>query len=48
MELGEHNTTVNALLPGLVDTAVTPYEKRLSESMGEQGQKVERPTPQQA
>jgi NAD(P)-dependent dehydrogenase (short-subunit alcohol dehydrogenase family) len=48
MELGEHNITVNALIPGLVDTALTRYEKRLSESMGEQGQKVERPTPQQA
>ena len=48
MELGEHNITVNALIPGLVDTALTRYEKRLSESMGEQGQKVDRPTPQQA
>jgi NAD(P)-dependent dehydrogenase (short-subunit alcohol dehydrogenase family) len=43
MEFGEHNITVNALLPGLVDTALTRYEKRLSESMGEQGQKVEHP-----
>jgi NAD(P)-dependent dehydrogenase (short-subunit alcohol dehydrogenase family) len=48
LELGEHNITVNALIPGLVDTALTRYEKRLSESMGEQGQKVEHPTPQQA
>jgi NAD(P)-dependent dehydrogenase (short-subunit alcohol dehydrogenase family) len=48
MELGEHNITVNALIPGLVDTALTRYEKRLSESMGEQGQKVDHPTPQQA
>ena len=48
MEFGEHNITVNALIPGLVDTALTRYEKRLSESMGEQGQKVERPTPQEA
>jgi NAD(P)-dependent dehydrogenase (short-subunit alcohol dehydrogenase family) len=48
MELGEHNITVNALNPGLVDTALTRYEKRLSESMGEQGTKVEHPTPQQA
>jgi NAD(P)-dependent dehydrogenase (short-subunit alcohol dehydrogenase family) len=48
MELGEHNITVNALIPGLVDTALTRYEKRLSESMGEQGQKVEHPTPQEA
>jgi hypothetical protein len=48
VELGEHNITVNALVPGLVDTALTRYEKRLSESMGEQGAKVEHPTPQQA
>jgi NAD(P)-dependent dehydrogenase (short-subunit alcohol dehydrogenase family) len=48
MEFGEHNITVNALIPGLVDTALTRYEKRLSETMGEQGQKVEHPTPQQA
>jgi NAD(P)-dependent dehydrogenase (short-subunit alcohol dehydrogenase family) len=48
MELGEHNITVNALIPGLVDTALTRYEKRLSESMAEQGQKVDHPTPQQA
>jgi NAD(P)-dependent dehydrogenase (short-subunit alcohol dehydrogenase family) len=48
MELGEHNITVNAVIPGLVDTALTRYEKRLSESMGEHGQKIEHPTPQQA
>ncbi len=48
MELGEHNITVNALLPGLVDTALTRYEKRFSESVGEEGQKIESPTPQQA
>jgi NAD(P)-dependent dehydrogenase (short-subunit alcohol dehydrogenase family) len=48
MEFGEYNITVNALLPGLVDTALTRYEKRLSESMSEQGTKVDHPTPQQA
>jgi NAD(P)-dependent dehydrogenase (short-subunit alcohol dehydrogenase family) len=48
MEFGEHNITVNALIPGLVDAALTRDEKRLSESMGEQGEKVEHPTPQQA
>jgi NAD(P)-dependent dehydrogenase (short-subunit alcohol dehydrogenase family) len=30
MEFGEHNITVNALIPGLVDTALTRYEKRLA------------------
>jgi NAD(P)-dependent dehydrogenase (short-subunit alcohol dehydrogenase family) len=48
MELGEHNITVNAVIPGLVDTALTRYEKRFSESVGEEGQKIEDPTPQQA
>src|SRR6201986_3071042 len=28
MELGEYNITVNALIPGLVDTALTRYTKR--------------------
>ena len=48
LELGEHNITVNAVLPGLVDTALTRYEKRLSETASEEGQKIENPTPQQA
>lgn len=29
-ELGGHNITVNALIPGLVDTALTRYEKHFS------------------
>jgi NAD(P)-dependent dehydrogenase (short-subunit alcohol dehydrogenase family) len=48
LELGQYNITVNALLPGLVDTALTRYEKRLSETASEEGQKIENPTPQQA
>jgi NAD(P)-dependent dehydrogenase (short-subunit alcohol dehydrogenase family) len=49
MELGEYNITVNALIPGLVDTPLTRYEKRLTESMSETGQKPSaKPTPQQA
>jgi NAD(P)-dependent dehydrogenase (short-subunit alcohol dehydrogenase family) len=49
MELGEHNITVNALLPGLVDTPLTRYEARLRNSMAETGMKPpENPTPQQA
>jgi NAD(P)-dependent dehydrogenase (short-subunit alcohol dehydrogenase family) len=49
LELGEYNITVNALIPGLVDTALTRYEKRLTESMSETGQKPpSNPTPQQA
>ncbi len=49
LELGQYNITVNALLPGLVDTALTRYEKRLSESSQETGQDLgPNPTPQQA
>ncbi len=49
LELGEHNITVNAILPGLVDTALTRYDKRLSETIGETGRPPEEhPTPQQA
>ena len=49
MELGEYNITVNALLPGLVDTPLTRYEVRLKESMAETGRTPpEKPTPQEA
>jgi NAD(P)-dependent dehydrogenase (short-subunit alcohol dehydrogenase family) len=48
LELGQYGITVNAVIPGLVDTALTRYEKRLSESVGETGQKSESPTPQEA
>jgi NAD(P)-dependent dehydrogenase (short-subunit alcohol dehydrogenase family) len=48
LELGQYNVTVNAVIPGLVDTPLTRYEKRLSETMGEVGQKASDPSPQQA
>ena len=48
LELGQYNITVNAIIPGLVDTPLTRYEKRLSESIAETGQKTSKPTPQQA
>jgi NAD(P)-dependent dehydrogenase (short-subunit alcohol dehydrogenase family) len=48
MELGQYGITVNAVIPGLVDTALTRYEKRLSESIGETGQKFAAPTAEQA
>jgi NAD(P)-dependent dehydrogenase (short-subunit alcohol dehydrogenase family) len=41
MEFGQYNITVNALIPGLVDTALTRYDKRLSETIAETG----RPAP---
>jgi NAD(P)-dependent dehydrogenase (short-subunit alcohol dehydrogenase family) len=37
LELGRFNITVNAVVPGLVATAMTLYDKRLSESIGETG-----------
>jgi NAD(P)-dependent dehydrogenase (short-subunit alcohol dehydrogenase family) len=37
LELGRYNITVNAVVPGLVATAMTLYDKRLSESIGETG-----------
>ncbi len=42
MELGQYGITVNALLPGLVDTPLTDYPKRYSHAIGE-----ERPDPPQ-
>ena len=49
IEFGRYNITVNALLPGLVDTPLTRYETRLRESMLENvGNAPENPTPQQA
>ena len=35
LELGQYGITVNAVIPGLVDTPLTRYDKRLSESIGE-------------
>ncbi len=49
LELGKCNITVNAVIPGLVDTPLKRYEKRLTESFGETGHAPpEHPTPQQA
>jgi NAD(P)-dependent dehydrogenase (short-subunit alcohol dehydrogenase family) len=48
LELGQHNITVNALIPGLVDTPLTRYEKRLSESVSETGRQMQNPTPKEA
>jgi NAD(P)-dependent dehydrogenase (short-subunit alcohol dehydrogenase family) len=49
LELGQFGITVNAIIPGLVDTPLTRYEKRFEESMAETGQKPPvSPTPQQA
>jgi NAD(P)-dependent dehydrogenase (short-subunit alcohol dehydrogenase family) len=49
LELGQYNVTVNAVIPGLVDTALTRYSTRLRESMAETGRPApQRPTPQQA
>jgi NAD(P)-dependent dehydrogenase (short-subunit alcohol dehydrogenase family) len=38
LELGAHNITVNAVIPGLVDTALTRHEDRYAQAVGEAGQ----------
>jgi NAD(P)-dependent dehydrogenase (short-subunit alcohol dehydrogenase family) len=49
LELGQYGITVNAVIPGLVDTPLTRYETRLRESMAETGRTPpENPTPQEA
>ena len=49
LELGQYGITVNALLPGLVDTALTRYPKRYKESIGEtQPNPPDNPSPDQA
>jgi NAD(P)-dependent dehydrogenase (short-subunit alcohol dehydrogenase family) len=49
LELGQYNITVNALIPGLVDTALTRYTVRLRESMAETGiTPPQHPTAQEA
>jgi len=49
MELGQYGITVNAVIPGLVDTALTRYTKRYTEVIGEtHADPPENPTPQQA
>jgi NAD(P)-dependent dehydrogenase (short-subunit alcohol dehydrogenase family) len=49
MEFGQYNIAVNAIIPGLVDTPLTRYEKRLAETIGETGRPpIDNPTPEQA
>jgi len=38
LELGAHNITVNAVIPGLIDTALTRHEDRYAQAIGEAGQ----------
>jgi NAD(P)-dependent dehydrogenase (short-subunit alcohol dehydrogenase family) len=37
LELGPHNITVNAVIPGLIDTALTRHEDRYAQALGEAG-----------
>jgi len=48
-QLGKYNFTVNAILPGLIDTSLTRYYAHYRNNMAETGQKPpERPRPRQA
>ncbi len=38
LELGSHGITVNAVIPGLVDTALTRHEDRYAQAIGSAGQ----------
>jgi SDR family mycofactocin-dependent oxidoreductase len=38
LELGAHNITVNAVIPGLIDTALTRHEDRYAQVISEAGQ----------
>jgi NAD(P)-dependent dehydrogenase (short-subunit alcohol dehydrogenase family) len=38
LELGAHNITVNAVIPGLTDTALTRHEDRYAQAISEAGQ----------
>ena len=49
LELGQHNVTVNAIVPGLVGTPLTYNEQRFREAIAQSNRPVpERPTAQQA
>lgn len=37
LELGEHNITVNAVVPGLIDTALTRHEDRYAQAIESSG-----------
>ena len=38
LELGEHGITVNAVIPGLIDTTLTRHEDRYAQALAEAGQ----------
>jgi NAD(P)-dependent dehydrogenase (short-subunit alcohol dehydrogenase family) len=40
LELGAHNITVNAVIPGLIDTALTRHEDRYAQAISDAGQKA--------
>jgi NAD(P)-dependent dehydrogenase (short-subunit alcohol dehydrogenase family) len=38
LELGEHGVTVNAVIPGLINTTLTRHEDRYAQALAEAGQ----------
>jgi NAD(P)-dependent dehydrogenase (short-subunit alcohol dehydrogenase family) len=40
LELGAHNITVNAVIPGLIDTALTRHEDRYAQAISDAGQQA--------
>jgi NAD(P)-dependent dehydrogenase (short-subunit alcohol dehydrogenase family) len=42
LELGSHNITVNAVIPGLIDTALTRHEDRYAQAISEAGRNPSR------
>ena len=45
LELGAHNVTVNAAIPGLINTALSRYQDRYAQAIQDAGHTHRRPHP---